>query len=244
MAIAPTVALLDVNETLSDFNRLGERFGEVGAPAQLLPTWFAATLRDGMALTASGEYAAFPDVARAVLRGLLSDHPGLHRPLEEAVEHVLAGIGTLPVQGDVPDGIRLLREAGMRVATLTNGAPAIARGLLERAGLGDMVERNIGVEEVGRWKPAPEPYRHACRAMGVGGGAGDADRLPPLGRPWGQARRVAGRLDQSPRTAVPRRLRAPGPQRGRPAGAGACAGRLRGRGWRPSTTARMPASVS
>jgi 2-haloacid dehalogenase len=127
MAIAPTVALLDVNETLSDFNRLGERFEEVGAPAQLVPTWFAATLRDGMALTASGEYAAFRDVAGAVLRGLLSDHPRLHRPLEEAVEHVLAGIGTLPVQRDVPDGIRLLREAGMRVATLTNGAPAIAK---------------------------------------------------------------------------------------------------------------------
>jgi 2-haloacid dehalogenase len=180
MAIAPTVALLDVNETLSDFSRLGERFEEVGVPAQLLPTWFAATLRDGMELTATGEHAVFLDVARAVLRGLLSDHPRLHRPLEEAVEHVLAGIGTLPVQGDVPDGIRLLREAGMRVATLTNGAPAIARGLLERAGLGDMVERNIGVEEVGRWKPAPEPYRHACRAMGVE----EAQAMLIAAHPW------------------------------------------------------------
>jgi 2-haloacid dehalogenase len=180
MAIAPTVALLDVNETLSDFSRLGERFEEVGAPAQLLPTWFAATLRDGMALTASGEYGAFGDVARAVLRGLLSDHPRLHRPLDEAVEHVLAGIGTLPVQGDVPDGIRLLREAGLRVATLTNGASAIAQALLERAGLGDMVERNIGVEEVGRWKPAPEPYRHACRAMGVE----EAEAMLIAAHPW------------------------------------------------------------
>jgi 2-haloacid dehalogenase len=50
----------------------------------------------------------------------------------------------------------------MRVATLTNGTPAIAQALLERAGLGGLVERNIGVEEVGRWKPAPEPYRHAA----------------------------------------------------------------------------------
>ena len=167
MAIAPTVALLDVNETLSDFSRLGERFEEVGAPAELLPTWFAATLRDGMALTASGEYASFRDVARAVLRGLLSDQTRLHTPPEEAVEHVLGGMGTLPVQADVPDGIRLLREAGMRVATLTNGAPAIAQGRLERAGAHAMVERHIGVEEVRRWKPAPEPYRHACWAMGV-----------------------------------------------------------------------------
>ena len=180
MAIAPTVALLDVNETLSDFSRLGERFEEVGAPAELLPTWFAATLRDGMALTASGEYAAFRDVARAVLGGLLSDRPGLDTPPEEAVEHVLGGMGTLPVQADVPDGIRLLREAGMRVATLTNGAPAIAQGLLERAGLEDMVERNIGVEEVGRWKPAPEPYRHACRAMGVE----EAQAMLIAAHPW------------------------------------------------------------
>lgn len=180
MAIAPTVALLDVNETLSDFSRLGERFEEVGAPAQLLPTWFAATLRDGMALTASGEYAAFRDVARAVLRGLLSDHPRLHTSPEEAVEHVLGGMGTLPVQADVPDGIRLLREAGMRVATLTNGAPAIAQGLLERAGLEGLVERNIGVEEVGRWKPAPEPYRHACRAMGVE----EAQAMLIAAHPW------------------------------------------------------------
>jgi 2-haloacid dehalogenase len=167
MAIAPTVALLDVNETLSDFSRLGERFDEVGAPAHLLPTWFAATLRDGIALTASGEYAAFPDVARAVFRGLLSDQSQLKVPLEEAVERVLAGIGALPLHRDVPDGIRLLREAGMRLATLTNGAPAVAGALLEGAGLDDLVERSIGVEEVGRWKPAPEPYRHACRAMGV-----------------------------------------------------------------------------
>lgn len=68
---------------------------------------------------------------------------------------------------DVPEGIRLLRETGMRVVTLTNGAPAIAKGLLERAGLADLVERTLGVEEAGRWRPAPEPYRHACRTMGV-----------------------------------------------------------------------------
>jgi 2-haloacid dehalogenase len=170
MATAPTVALLDVNETLSDLSRLGRCFEDVGAPVQLLPTWFAGTLRDGIALAASGEYAGFADVARAVLRPLLVEQPELQMPLEEAVEHVLAGLGALPVHRDVPDGIRLLREAGMRVATLTNGAPAIAEGLLERAGLESLVERNIGVEEVQRWKPVPEPYRHACRVMGVAEG--------------------------------------------------------------------------
>jgi 2-haloacid dehalogenase len=164
---APSVALLDVNETLSDLAPLGERFEQVGAPGDLLATWFAATLRDGMALAASGRYADFPDVARAALRPLLGRMGGLGRPLDEAAEHILAGIGTLPVHPDVEPGLRRLRDAGLRTATLTNGSAANAGALLDRAGIADLVQRNLDVSEVGRWKPAPEPYQHACRALGV-----------------------------------------------------------------------------
>jgi 2-haloacid dehalogenase len=167
MAPAPTVALLDVNETLSDLARLGERFEEVGAPRHLLPTWFASTLRDGIALAAGGDYAEFQDVGRDALRTLLAGLPQLNTPPHEAAEHILTGIGELSVHPDVPPGIRALHEAGMRVATLTNGGAGIAKSLLERSGLDGLVERNLTVAEVRRWKPAPEPYRHACSAMGV-----------------------------------------------------------------------------
>lgn len=164
---APSVAILDVNETLSDLTPLAERFEDVGAPGDLLPTWFAATLRDGIALAASGQYADFPDVARAALRPLLARVGGLGPPLEEAAEHVLAGMATLPVHPDVEPGLRRLRAAGIRTATLTNGSAAAAEALLERAGIADLVERYLDVSEVGRWKPAPEPYRHACRTLNV-----------------------------------------------------------------------------
>ena len=167
---APSVAILDVNETLSDLAPLAGRFEEVGAPGDLLPTWFAATLRDGIALAASGQYADFPDVARAVLRPLLGRVGDLDRPLEEAAEHVLAGMATLPVHPDVEPGLRRLREAGVRAATLTNGSAAAAEALLERAGIADLVERYLDVSEVGRWKPAPEPYRYACRTLNVAEG--------------------------------------------------------------------------
>jgi 2-haloacid dehalogenase len=60
---APSLALLDVNETLSDLTPLAGRFQDVGAPRDLLSAWFAATLRDGIALAASGQYADFPGVA-------------------------------------------------------------------------------------------------------------------------------------------------------------------------------------
>lgn len=180
MTAAPSVALLDVNETLSDLTPLAGRFEDVGAPGDLLPTWFAATLRDGIALAASGEYADFPDVARGALRALLARVRGLDRPLEEAAEHVLTGIGTLPVHRDVEPGLRRLREAGLRVATLTNSSAAATETLLERAGVADLVERYLDVSEAARWKPAPEPYEYACRTLGL---APDAAVLIAV-HPW------------------------------------------------------------
>jgi 2-haloacid dehalogenase len=164
---APSVAFLDVNETLSDLAPLAERFEEVGAPGDLLGTWFAATLRDGIALAASGQYADFPDVGRAALSWLLAGVTELRQPVEDAADHVLAGVAELAVHPDVPDGVRALHRAGVRIATLTNGRASTAAALLERAGLEDLVDANLDVGEVRRWKPAPEPYHHACRTLDV-----------------------------------------------------------------------------
>jgi 2-haloacid dehalogenase len=165
--MAPAVAIFDVNETLSDMAPLAGRFEDVGAPGHLLASWFAATLRDGIALAASGDYADFREVGRAALLTQLDRMQGLRGSTTDAAAHVLDGFGALDVHPDVPEGLRLLHERDIRIATLTNGSVSIAQGLLERAGLDQLVERNIEVAEVGRWKPAPEPYRHACQALGV-----------------------------------------------------------------------------
>ena len=176
----PAVAIFDVNETLSDLSPLGDRFVELGAPAELLPAWFAATLRDGIALTASGAYADFREVARANLLAQLAGVEGLRRTTAEAAEHVLDGFAALSVHPDVPEGFRLLRDAGVRIATLTNGSVAIARGLLERAGLEELAESNLDVSDVRRWKPAPEPYLYACRELGVQA----SDAVLVAAHPW------------------------------------------------------------
>jgi 2-haloacid dehalogenase len=155
----PAVVIFDVNETLSDLTPLAARFEQAGAPAELASTWFASTLRDGIALAVSGSYADFREVGRANLLQLL--------PTPEAADHVLDGFAALPVHPDVPDGLRALDAAGVRIATLTNGSTSIARGLLERAGVEALVERYLDVSEVRRWKPAPEPYLYACAELGV-----------------------------------------------------------------------------
>jgi 2-haloacid dehalogenase len=164
---APTLVLFDVNETLSDLEPLRARFEQAVVPGELLEVWFASTLRDGFALTAAGAYADFRTVALGVLRGLLAQVVTLRGDPADAAERLLAGFGELDVHPDVPDGMRRLADAGVRMATLTNGGAEVAAKLLERAGLADLVERRLSVDEVRRWKPAREPYLHAARACGV-----------------------------------------------------------------------------
>ena len=163
----PALVIFDVNETLSDLEPLRARFEQVGAPGQLLEMWFASTLRDGFALATAGAYADFRSVAAAVLRGQLAQVEALRGSTEDAVEYVLDGFAELDVHPDVAEGMRRLAQADVRMVTLSNGAAEIAVRLLERASLADLVERCLSVDEVRRWKPAPEPYLHAAGACGV-----------------------------------------------------------------------------
>ncbi len=158
------VVVLDVNETLSDLTPMRQRFADVGAEESLASTWFAAVLRDGMALSTVGDQAAFADVGRSLLEAMLparlSGEP-YAGDRSTAVDHVLGGFSALPVHPDVPDGLRALAEGGVRVVTLSNGAASVAQGLLERAGVSDLVEATLSVADAGIWKPAARAYEHA-----------------------------------------------------------------------------------
>ncbi|MGW0229907.1 haloacid dehalogenase type II [Actinopolymorpha singaporensis] len=179
----PEVVVFDVNETLTDLSPLRDRLESVGAPRHLLDSWFAATLRDGFALTSVGEYADFAAVAKSALRtALAGSGAGFadEAKREEAVAEVISGFPALDVHPDVPAGLRRLREAGVRLVTLTNGAAEMTRGSFERAGVLDLFERRLSVSEPRRWKPAPEPYLWAVGECGV-----PADRAALVAvHPW------------------------------------------------------------
>jgi 2-haloacid dehalogenase len=154
------VYVFDVNETLSDLSPMGARFAEIGLPPTAAQLWFSAVLRDGIGVAAAGGMVRFADAARGVLATMLPGDP-------DAVEHVISGFLELPVHPDVPDGVRALRSAGHRLVTLSNGAAAVADGLLTRAGVRDQFEALLSVEDAGAWKPARTAYLHAADRLGV-----------------------------------------------------------------------------
>jgi 2-haloacid dehalogenase len=165
----PDVIAFDVNETLSDMAPMAQRFADVGAPGELATVWFASLLRDGLALTATGDSEKFARIAEGVLRTVLAG-ASLNRPPEDAERHILAGFTELGVHPDVREGVRLLASDGISLVTLSNGSSVIAERLLTKAGILDYFDRLLTVEDAGAWKPAPAAYAYAARACEVDAG--------------------------------------------------------------------------
>jgi 2-haloacid dehalogenase len=163
----PALLLFDVNETLSDLSQLAGRFETLELPAHLVTTWFSNILRDGFALAASGAFANFATLAKSAAIALLTIHGHTPNDVDAAAEYLVAGLGELPLHEDVRPALELLNQSGFRVVTLTNGSRSTAIALLERAGLADLVEDNLSVEDAGRWKPARAAYHYAATQCGV-----------------------------------------------------------------------------
>ena len=162
MTHRPAVVAFDVIETLMSLEPLRERLAQVGQPPHLLEAWYTRTLRDGMALSATGDFAPFNDVAEAALRGLTSYTIG-----DEQVAHVMAGFSELPAFPDALPAITTLTDAGVRVACLTNGSAQVTSSFLNRTELGSLVDRVVSVGEVYRWKPSPMVYLYAAEVLDV-----------------------------------------------------------------------------
>jgi len=162
MSRRPAVVAFDVMETLASLEPLRTRLTDSGQPPGLLEAWYTRTLRDGMALSATGDYAGFTEVADAALRGLTH-----YTISDDQVAYVMAGFDELPAFPDALPAMTRLREARLRVACLTNGSASLVSSFVERAGLGPLVERIISVGEVYRWKPAGVVYLYAAEVLGV-----------------------------------------------------------------------------
>ena len=174
-----SVIVFDVNETLSDMSPMETRFVDVGAPGYLSRIWFASLLRDGFALAAAGGSAPFSAIGADILRDLFRTVE-LTRPLDDAVGHVLDGLGQLNLHPDVADGVRTLKGAGFRLATLSNGSAQLAQAMLASAGVRDDFEALLTVEDAPAWKPVRSSYQYAADVLGVQ----PADMLLVAVHPW------------------------------------------------------------
>ena len=159
------VCVFDVNETLLDLAALDPLFERVFGDASVRRLWFNQMLQSAFVATMTDAYTTFGETAGAALR-MTEERQGVEISEEDRRE-ILGGLRNLPPHPEVPDSLDRLREAGFRLATLTNSTQEVAEAQIENAGLADRFEQILSADTAKRLKPAPAPYRMAARALEI-----------------------------------------------------------------------------
>jgi 2-haloacid dehalogenase len=159
------VLVFDVNETLLDLAGLDPHFERIFGDAGVRRAWFTQMIQSALVGTVTGAYHPFGTVAMAAL-AMVAEQAGVALRAEDR-DAVAAGMRRLPAHPEVPQALARLREAGFRLAALTNSTEQVARAQLEHAGVVAAFEQVLSADMVRRLKPAPEPYRLAAERLGV-----------------------------------------------------------------------------
>lgn len=159
------VCVFDVNETLLDLGSLDPYFEEVFGDASVRRTWFLQMLQSAFVATITGAYSDFGALGAAALE-MTAERQGVELSDDER-QRILGGMRELPPHPEVAESLARLRDADMRLATLTNSTQRVAEAQMESSGLKDYFEQNLSADSVSRLKPAPEPYRMAAERLGV-----------------------------------------------------------------------------
>ncbi|MFC3677133.1 MULTISPECIES: haloacid dehalogenase type II [Alphaproteobacteria] len=168
MSLAPLknirACVFDAYGTLFDFSSAAKGckdvLGEKTEPLTAL--WRDKQLQYTWLLAAQGRHADFHRVTGDALDFALETlgiaSPGLHARLMG----LYLALHAFP---EVPEVLRRLKAAGLRLAILSNGTPAMLDAAVHGAGLGGLFDAVLSVEEVGVFKPNPKVYQLAVERL-------------------------------------------------------------------------------
>ena len=161
----PGLIVFDVNETLLSLDPIRRNLESILGADPPVGEWFARLLHGSLVANTLDAYRPFDELAAEALINLAARR-GLLVRAEDAVAAV--DMSALPPHPDVAEGMARLASAGIPMVALTNGSTSVAKSQIENSGLADLLDRVISVDEVGRFKPDPAPYRHVAEKTGVG----------------------------------------------------------------------------
>ena len=116
------------------------------------------------------------------LRGLTGHHADLWQVTGDALDFALATLQlndpalrlrlmnlylSLSAYPDVMDALKRLKAAGMKLAILSNGSPAMLAAAAKNSGITYLLDAILSVEEVKVYKPHPSVYGLVCSWLNV-----------------------------------------------------------------------------
>lgn len=161
----PRVIVCDVNETLLDLHALEPHFTDAFGEARVLQEWFTNVLLYSEVITIAGPYVDFGSVGGATI-DMMASARGIPLSADQR-SRILQGMLRLPAHPEVKAALEMLRDAGLRLVTLTNSPPTAVQQQLTNSGLSAYFEQSFSVDAVRRFKPAPEVYESVAHALAV-----------------------------------------------------------------------------
>lgn len=163
--MSSTVILFDVNETLLDMSLLKKKVNSILDSKRGFRIWFGMLLQYSLVDNCTGQYHDFVTIANATLDMAAK---ALQKEIDEdEKKEALALIKKLSAYSDVEAGLKRLKDAGFRLATLTNSPMPTLTAQLEHAGLTSYFETTLSVDAIKKYKPALETYKYAAQELGV-----------------------------------------------------------------------------
>lgn len=159
------VLVFDVIETLLDLRVLDPAFEAAFDDAGARQQWFSQMLQSAFVATVTGAYRDFGQLGRAALQMTAQRH-GIELSQEEQ-QRILGTIRQLPPHPEVLDGLTRLRDAGFRMAALTNSTAEVAEAQLAHAQVRELFEQALSADMAKRLKPAAEAYHMAAQRLGI-----------------------------------------------------------------------------
>ncbi len=136
-----------------------------GRGAALTQLWRVKQLQYSLLRSLMGRYEDFWQLTQDALR-YASEQLKLN--LTAATKRTLMDAYlNLAVFPDVVPGLAALRQQGLRLAILSNGAPAMLEGAVTNAGIDTAFDAIISADELKIFKPSPRVYRSARTRLRV-----------------------------------------------------------------------------
>jgi 2-haloacid dehalogenase len=151
--------LFDLNAAVAPYrSELGDKadkLSEVWRLKQLQYTWLRSLMdRYTDFWTVTGESLDYAMDALAIDNADLRDK-------------LLGAFFELDAYAEIPDMLETLKANGLKTAILSNGEPKMLAAAVQNAGIGELLDAVLSVEDIGIYKPHPSVYQLAVDRLGI-----------------------------------------------------------------------------
>lgn len=153
----PSIFVFDAYGTLFDVHAAIGRFRSDAGPDadRMSEIWRTKQLEYTWTLTLAGHYVEFWTLTGRALDYALARVPSVPKTLKPALMEAYFKLDAFP---DARAALKSLKAAGHKTGILSNGSPAMLKGAVDNAGIGDDLDAVLSVDSLKMFKPRPEVY--------------------------------------------------------------------------------------